>query len=156
MTNKVIIDGWNVCWKFPEMTDLIPDHLEKVRERFNSYIRDYFLGKKVTYKIFYDGQPLNLPKPNNRNSNVIFSTNPQKADDLIVSFLEKQDRQKNWTVITSDRALAQKVKDLGASIISSEEFIAKLKKKKAVRVNDDLQMKKDDISYWLRKFKNRD
>jgi hypothetical protein len=58
MTNKIIIDGWNVCWKIPEIAELIPNHLERARNRLNTLIKIFFQGKKVEYKIFYDGQPL--------------------------------------------------------------------------------------------------
>ena len=158
MTNKIIIDGWNVCWKIPSIAELIPDHLEKARNQLNTLIKNFFQGKKVVYKIFYDGQPLILSGDFRPDHSVYFSTSPEKADELIIKFLQKQSRRRNWTVITSDRELRQRVKNLDAQTLTSEAFISKLSSKSSrnqkTNLKENPHIGQEDISYWLDKFKN--
>ncbi len=160
MTNKIIIDGWNVCWKIPEISRLIPEKLETARTRFNLLVQQHFTGKNVIYKIVYDGQPFIYNKNVSQETNVVFSKNPEKADDLIIKFLQKQHNASNWTVITSDRQLSYKIKNLGAEILNAESFINKLTRIKMKFRHDDRKdtpsMKPEDISYWLYKFNSED
>ena len=111
MTNKIIIDAWNVIWKMPALAAMIPERLEQVRSQFNQIIRNYYYNKNVTYKIIYDGQPLIYSYKQKDNPNVAFSRDPEKADDVIIKFLNNQSSSAQWTVITSDRYLSHRVKN---------------------------------------------
>jgi predicted RNA-binding protein with PIN domain len=157
MTNKVIIDGWNVCWKIPEISKLIPDNLEMARIKLNTKIKNYFQRKKVQYKIIYDGQPgIYNQHIHSRDGNIRFSKNPQKAGHLILEFLTKQEDARDWTVITSDRQLCNRASNLDAQVMFSELFINKITPE--TEINDELSLKENpnlnntDMEYWLRKF----
>ena len=156
MTNKIIIDAWNVIWKIPSLSSLIPEKLEQVRSKFNMIIKNYYYSKNVDYKIIYDGQPLIYLQDQKQDPKVSFSRNPEKADDVILKFLKKQSSPGHWTVITSDRHLSHQAKNIGAQILSTESFIARLNKSVTERrtsgAKADPQVKKEDISYWLDKF----
>ena len=155
MTNKIIIDAWNVIWKLPSLSHLIPDKLEFVRSKFNMIIKNYYNGKNVNYKIVYDGQPFIYSETQKQNSKISFSRNPEKADDLIIKFLGKQPSTRDWTVITSDRYLIHRAKNIGARTLSTESFIQKINKNLTEKKDSgktDPQVKKEDISYWLDKF----
>jgi predicted RNA-binding protein with PIN domain len=160
MTNKIIIDAWNVIWKMPALAELIPERLGQVRSQFNMIIKNYYYNKNVIYKIIYDGQPLIYSHTKKDNPNVSFSRNPEKADDLIIKYVNNQSNPAQWTVITSDRYLAHRVKNSGAYIASAESFLSKIKKFEEKRRSSDRhekpQIRKDDISYWLDKFKSTD
>ena len=155
MTNKIIIDAWNVIWKIPTLSCHIPEKLEQVRSKFNMIIKNFYNGKNVDYRIIYDGQPSIYSTNQKLNPNVSFSSNPEKADDLIVKFIKKQPSPKEWTVITSDRYLSHRAKNIGAHILSTESFILKLDKSgdpNQISGKTNPQVKKEDISYWLNKF----
>jgi predicted RNA-binding protein with PIN domain len=156
MTNKIIIDAWNVIWKMPSLSSLIPEKLEQVRTKFNQMIKNLYFNKQVTFKIIYDGQPLIYSEDQKQCPNVTFSRNPEKADDVIIKFLNKQSAPEQWTVVTSDRYLSHRVKNTGAQITSTESFIARIqksvKKNQTPDSSEDLQIKKEDITYWLDKF----
>lgn len=158
MTAKIIIDGWNVCWKLPEISKYIPDNLDKARLRLNTIIKLYFLRKKVEYKIIYDGQPM-VYSTHHPNEPIQFSSNPEKADDIIIKLIKKQSDKKRWTVITSDRQLANRVKNLGAAIVSSESFIQKIRNTKKYQQNSDFRtdpkISDDEMNYWLKKFESK-
>jgi len=160
MTNRIIIDAWNVIWRIPSLSPLIPEKLEQVRSKFNMIIKNHYVRKNVEYKIVYDGQPHIYPVDQKQNSKVSFSSNPEKADDLIIKFLKKQSSPKLWTVITSDRYLSHQAKNLGAHILSTEIFIAKIIKSDSnlniSPTKSDPQVNKEDISYWKDKFDPED
>ena len=160
MTNKIIIDGWNVCWKIPEIMEYIPHNLPLARKKLNVTVSNYFSNKKSVYKIIYDGQPgiISLD-PESRKQQIQFSKNPQNADQKIISFLKIQKNPKKWTVITSDRELAGRAKNLGAEVYSSEEFIQKLRKKRVNNLNESKKqnpnLSKNEINKWLDLFNNQ-
>ena len=156
MTNKIIIDAWNVIWIMPSLSVLIPEKLEQVRSKFNTIINNYYRRKNVEYRIFYDGQPHIYPMNQKQDSRVFFSRNPEKADDLIIKFLKKQPSPRLWTVITSDRYLSHQAKNLGAKLLSAEIFIARIlksdNKQNISPTKSDPQVNEEDISYWIDKF----
>ena len=160
MTNKIIIDAWNVIWKIPSLSLHIPDKLEQARSTFNMIIKNYYYGKKVDYKIIYDGQPFVYQKNENKDPQVSFACNPEKADDVIVKFLKKQSSPRDWTVITSDRHLSHRVENIGAQILTTESFVVKInkpiKEQQVSGKKTDPQVKKEDISYWLNKFESKE
>ena len=160
MTNKIIIDGWNVCWKIPEIAELIPDNLAMARKKFNLAINNYFLNKKSVYKIIYDGQPgIVSSKYEFKGQDIQFSKNPESADQKILSFLKIQKNPSIWTIVSSDRELTGRARNLGVNVIASEDFILKLRKSK-IQLNDDSKknnpnLSKNEINDWLDLFNNQ-
>jgi predicted RNA-binding protein with PIN domain len=140
----------------PSLSSLIPEKLEQVRSKFNMIIKNYYFKKNVDYKIIYDGQPFIYQKNQKQDPKVSFSRNPEKADDVIVKFLNKQSTPGQWTVITSDRYLSHRAKNVGANISTAESFIARLDKsvikQRSSETQTDPQVNQEDISYWLDKF----
>lgn len=61
---------------------------------------------------------------------VIYTTKQQTADDYIYKAIEDALQPQTETVVTSDRELAGKCKQLGAKILSIEQFITFIAKKK--------------------------
>lgn len=157
MTNKIIIDAWNVCWKIPDIAQIITEDLALARQKFNILIKNYFTNKSTIYKIIYDGQPGIINSYD--NDKIQFSKNPQSADQKIITFLKVQKKPDLWTIISSDRELAGRAKNLGVNAISSEDFISKLIKKK-INYKDSPQksnpnLSRDEINDWLKIFNNQ-
>ena len=160
MTNKIIIDAWNVCWKIPEIAELIPDKLTLARQKFNALVKIYFQRKSSIYKIIYDGQPgIISTKGELRGQDIQFSKNPESADQKILTFLKIQKNPSLWTVISSDRELTGRAKNAGANVVSSEQFISMLnKRKKSADSNpkkEDPNLSKKEINDWLDIFNNQ-
>ena len=128
MTNKIIIDGWNLIWKIPEISKYIPDNLAQARASLNQRIKSYYQQKKVFLKIIYDGKSgiIGDTKGTSR-IDIRFSKDPEKADHLIINFLRREKRAADWSVVTSDRELSMRIKNTGAKVISSEAFLSRIK-----------------------------
>lgn len=158
MTNKIIIDGWNLIWQIPEISKYIPDNLAQARASLNQRIKSYYQQKKVVLKIIYDGKSgiIGDTKGTSR-IDIRFSKDPEKADHLIINFLRREKRAADWTAVTSDRELSMRIKNTGAKVISSEAFLSRIKV--SSNVNDENpkknnpNMSKDDMEYWLNIFK---
>ena len=154
MTNKIIIDGWNLAWKIPEISVMIPDDLERARVRLNIMLHNHFQGRHVRFKVIYDGKPgLISGRGYDRTVDTKFSRDPQKADHLIAAFIKKQKNPGRWTVITSDRELAARVSGYGAQILDSDSFLEKLSRSPEVPSKSDPNLRPEEIEYWLKTFK---
>jgi predicted RNA-binding protein with PIN domain len=160
MTSKIIIDGWNVCWKIPAISALMPERLDRARTLLDQFVNNYYRNKKVQYKLFFDGQPGIINQTGKKQPKIQFSNSPETADELIIKFLKTQSRRKEWTVVTSDRHLAQLVKDLDAQTVTAEAFIQRINTMSGRNENSDMMEKPQtdnvDISYWLKKFNQGD
>ena len=161
MTNKIIIDGWNLAWKIPEIARYIPDDLHRARTMLKTRIQNYYQQKNVILKIVYDGKAgiLNQDK-SNRKIDIRYSRDPEKADHLIIKFLKKNPNPKQWSVVTSDRELAGKVSNSGARVISSETFLKKISSSSSDHAGDsekqDPQLSRAELDYWMQKFQEND
>jgi uncharacterized protein len=160
MTDKIIIDGWNVCWKIPEIAEIIPTNLPLARQKFNAFIKNYFLKKSSIYKIIYDGQPgIISSKYELKGQDIQFSKNPQSADQNILKFLKIQKKPSLWTLISSDRELVGRAKNVGVNVISSEQFISKLMKGKNKDIlhpkKENPNLTKDEINDWVKIFNSQ-
>ncbi len=158
MTNKIIIDGWNLIWQIPEISKYIPDNLAQARTTLNQRIKSYYQQKKVFLKIIYDGKSgiIGDTKGTSR-IDIRFSKDPEKADHLIINFLRREKRAADWTAVTSDRELSMRIRNTGAKVISSEAFLSRIKV--SPNINDENpkknnpNMSKEDMNYWLNIFK---
>lgn len=129
------------------------------RKKFNLAVNNYFLNRKTVYKIIYDGQPGIINSKNEfKGQDIQFSKNPENADQKILSFLKRQKNKTAWTVVTSDRELSGRAKNLNAKILTSEEFITKLRKSKINIENDSKKnnpiLSKKEINDWIKIFEN--
>ncbi len=157
MTNKIIIDGWNLAWKIPQISAYIPDDLERARVQLNLMLNNYFQKRKVQFKVVYDGKPgIATQAGYDRSVDTKFSRDPDKADQLIVRFIRQQKYPRRWTVITADRGLADQVRGLGAQVIDSDTFLNKMIRsvpdRSEISSKTDPNLKPDELDFWLRTF----
>ena len=161
MTNKIIIDGWNLAWKIPEVAKYIPDDLPRARQALHARLSGYLQQKKIDFRIIYDGKP---GIDNNLISDIKigaeFTSDPEKADHKIIRQLRREKQPGRWTVITSDRELAGRARNLGAGSVSSEEFIKILEQRKKtdphIPEKQDPRLSSKELDFWLDQFSKSD
>jgi predicted RNA-binding protein with PIN domain len=155
MTKKIIVDGYNLIHKIPNLKSLLHRDLEQTRERLITLLGSYGERRKVEVVITFDGtllhsgHSLNTPK-----IKVLFSRPPQKADQLIKSLIEQTKHKKLLMVVSSDREITRFAKVCGCEIKSSEEFYESVtrKPKLAEEEKKTLTLTDAEIKEWKKIF----
>jgi predicted RNA-binding protein with PIN domain len=79
--------------------------------------------------VVLDGRPLDdLPEGEHDGVHVLYARRGGRnaADDRIVELLESMESTSDVTVVTSDRDLSERARDLGATVVGAGSFLARL------------------------------
>ena len=156
-----IVDGYNVLHK----TDMAPGaDIEYLRDGFVHDVRCFLNSMKGRNKatVVFDGSPRCFTPVKNTDPyvKVIFSVD-EEADDVIVRLSAGSKQPKNIIVVTDDRKVKDKVKQYGTQLISSSEFIRKLrsaplkkcsKEEKEVLSDKAAAVNRELLDYWEKKY----
>ncbi len=119
-----IIDGYNLIHKSARLKKIFSQNPQLARETLVSILSDFFTTRKEKCILIFDGN-LNIPSAlSTPKVRVLFSTPPDKADDLIKEIIMEKslNERKNLIVVSSDNEIINCAKSCGAGRISSEEF----------------------------------
>ncbi|MFZ1627358.1 MAG: NYN domain-containing protein [Anaerolineae bacterium] len=121
---SLLIDGHNLIGALPSIELGARDDEQQLIVRLRAY--HGFSGK--TLIIFFDSgdAPGRADHLSTAGVQVHFARRPQTADDLIVAFLRQSAQPGQHAVVTNDRELAGRSRQLGASVISARDFARKL------------------------------
>ncbi len=126
-----IIDGYNLFFQLSEKNPSVENRqnfvglistLMKKANLEGEMIFDMPIHHETSYAHSNEAPPLTI----------VYAPSALEADDLIVEKLYAIKQPKNYTIVTSDRALIQKVKELEANVIGSAAFFSLLQKKNKV------------------------
>jgi predicted RNA-binding protein with PIN domain len=157
MKKNYIIDGYNLGFKIAAIAEWIRNgDTEKAIYLVENYIRNRLVNKAGRIIVVFDGKKRTLSLNSKRSDiQVIFSTKPETADDVIRQFLRSTKKVKDWIVVSSDNEIRYTAEDLGAQALSSEFFIEKYSQtaKNDFPVNHKKYNAENvDVDYWLKKF----
>lgn len=94
---------------------------------------------------FFDGA---RPPGSPFGRDVRFSGPGRSADDAILAWIREQSDPRGWTVVTSDRSLADQCRWLGARTERSDRFRGRL----GVREGREKPEPGEDLDYWSEVF----
>jgi len=119
-----LIDGHNLIGKMAGISLEDPDDEAKLVH----VLRAYFARGAMKATVYFDrGLPGRQDTPTVAGVTAHFITPPATADAAIGGHLVRLGRQaRNWTVVSSDAAVAQAARRSGARVISSEAFARQL------------------------------
>lgn len=100
-------------------------------------------GKRVV--VVFDGV---APPGTTAGRDVLWSGAGRRADDVIVERLRRERDPRGWTVVTSDRALGDRCRHLGARAQRSDRFRPELTSESAAEKPDH----EPDVEGWLQIF----
>ncbi len=126
---KYIIDGNNLIGKIKDLKKLQNIDKQAVREKLAILTENYFNRKKVKVSLHFDGfenSPIRIS-----GIDITYSEN-KTADEKIKTEISSSINPRNIIVITSDSNLKEFARVCSASVISSEEFSAELKKRNGI------------------------
>lgn len=135
----IIVDGDNLLgnWRHKDRSDKNKSWLSFEIERFGRSIR-----RKVV--IYFDGPRSGSGYAGDSR----FSGHGRSADEAILDHLKAQPEPAGWTLVTSDRSLADRARHLGAKTERSDQF----RKRLTAPGQEQKPDSEPDIEYWLQQF----
>jgi len=127
MALHLIVDGYNLIGASGSGGLAGQEGLEWARECLLQELQAYKRAKGFRITVVFDG--MGRPHPpvavETRNGIVVaYSRGTKTADDVIVGMVARSSA--GVAVVSSDRQLAERCRGLGASVIASEEFRARM------------------------------
>lgn len=121
---RIIVDGYNLIRRSPELSMLDREDLKKGRERLLRLLASYqrLRGHRIT--VVFDGREGGFPIEQQEKAGgvaVVFSKRGESADQVIVRLSTS-----GAVVVTSDRGLREAAERTGAFSIEAEAFLAKI------------------------------
>ena len=158
----VIIDGFNLIYKFPELEEFMyMNLLDKARKGLLDILKEYNSIKKEQIFTVFDGKKNisdNTKKETCGPIEVSYSLD-LSADFLIKNFIKKSQNPKMVTVVTSDKDIIIFARRFKAKVFTSEEFsktilsiINDYKTSQIQEKETDPDVTDDEITYWEKKF----
>ncbi len=152
-----LIDGHNLIPKVPGMSlQAIDDE-----DRLVDALQVFYRARRQKIEVFFDQAPPTRGGRKSVGSLVVhYVRQGKQADQAILERLRQLGKTANhWTVVTSDRQVRAGAHELGASLLSSEEFAAQLIAARQVvqsaHKENPAPLGPDEVDEWLRLFRNR-
>src|SRR3989337_1150791 len=119
-----LIDGHKLIGRMPGISLADPEDEALLLAR----LRTFCTREKTTATVYFDGAVIaTMKEPARAGVTPRFVAPPQTADTAIRRHLERLGRQApNWTVVTSDAAVAEAARRSRAPVASSEAFARRL------------------------------
>jgi predicted RNA-binding protein with PIN domain len=115
----VLVDGYNVA-KLAWPSTPLPEQ----RRRLLELLVELTARHPTDVRVVFDGGDVTGSRHGGRHVRVAFSPPGVTADDVLVEQVERTPPDRPVLVITSDRALGESVRALGANVVRSPQFLA--------------------------------
>jgi predicted RNA-binding protein with PIN domain len=151
----LIIDGHNLIPKIPglNLSDLDDE------PRLAEMIREYCRRKRARAELFFDGGLPGFAQPAKGGAvHIHVITKSSTADRAIIDFfMQKGHNSRNYTLVSSDHYVQNQSRNLGATVISSEQFAQELTQtllQPEARSNSGAEhpLSKAEVDEWLEIF----
>ena len=124
----MILDGYNVIGRVPELNRLWDRDARTAREALVSLCREYRAKRKDVDRlcVVFDGKEayVDWPQPLLGGVTVVFSQG-EDADARIVRMVRTEEGRGRCVVVSDDKELMGKTHALGARVMSAQEFYEK-------------------------------
>mgnify|MGYP001603834245 CR=1 FL=1 len=153
-----LIDGHNLIGQLSHIALDDPDDERKLVQFLNRLC----IQTRRGISVFFDAGPANAahsaaPVRSTHWVRVQFA--PGKADDALVKFLQRQHDRVNYLVVTSDAGLAGRIRQLGARVISADQFLqamaAPLSAAPEPGKDPEVSLAPDQVEEWLTLFDSK-
>jgi len=116
---QLILDGYNIIHKIPQLQNHINHSLEDARKALATFIITWARthNNKASISIVFDGRDgiINSSQPL-CGIKCIFTKTKQEADDRIISIVRNSQNKKDTTVISDDNYVTNNCKAYGATV----------------------------------------
>lgn len=150
----LLVDGHNLIGQTPGMS--LADHDDEAR--LVMLLRRYAArkrGRRIT--VVFDhgvyGHPGDL---NGYSVTCYFAKSPRDADTQLIKRIGALSRPADWTLVTSDRTVADAARQRGVRVVSAQQFAAQLvaldAPAPAPDAKHDPKLDANEVDEWLRLF----
>jgi len=149
----LLIDGHNLIGRMPGMSLADPDDEAELVRRVRLYCRRHRRRATVVFDAgIVGGTSSALSTP---EVEVIFAPSGRRADEVIRQRLRKLRDPQGWLVVSSDREIQRTAREVGARVVSSEEFVTAMRTSPPSREERSPTLSEDEIQEWLDLFRRR-
>ncbi len=150
-----LVDGNNV------MAQRVGWHRDKpaARRRLMDEAADFARARGVKVEVVFDGAPEEFFADGSsyRGVRLFYAERGSNADERIKQLVEASRERRTLIVVTSDRALSDYVRRLGAQVLRSGEFRRRLdeiakEKTDAAASEESPEIKEGEMKGWMRYF----
>ncbi len=157
MNRERWIDGFNVIHRLPELTALLGSEPEEARLRFLRMLASPASNSQERWFVIFDGPRAGrdfAPGP----IEIVYAPS---ADRWSIDELRDHPDAGLITVVSSDeKDICRSARQLGAKVISADEFVATLLKRRRAKPQSEPgsdggkpeHSSKKEIQYWLKRF----
>jgi uncharacterized protein len=131
-----LIDGYNVIRRDPDLRGAEAESLERGRAALSRLVVEATRRCRDRFTIVFDGAPSHASSPSSGAIEIVFSRPPQSADDVLIS--RARQLGDGAIVVTSDHTVRDAARRAGATVLTSEAFVAALERRDGdVETDDD-------------------
>ena len=160
----LIIDGFNLIYKFPELEGwMLENKLSRARNGILNLLIQYKKRRKQDkIHIFFDGKKEqgSMVVEDELEGMRIYYSHDIKADDYIKLFIQKSLVHNELYLVSSDKDLILHGKKYGCKGFKSEEFAKIINDEICKSINEeekksDVSLSNEEVEYWYSLFKGR-
>lgn len=121
MAEYLIIDGYNIISKWPDLAENKQKNIEFARQKLNNIIQKYIDYKGIKVTIVYDGAGPDKSIING-SPEIIFSKGTESADSIIESLVYNHQSPEQIIVATDDNIQRNFIVTAGAWYVSANDL----------------------------------
>jgi predicted RNA-binding protein with PIN domain len=162
MSQKIIIDGYNVIYTDERLRRIACRDLQRARVHLMDRLKRYATGRRIQLTVVFDGRgglaqaETLLPG----KLQALYSAANQTADELILETVRGSSSPRSFVVVTSDMAdIGRTARGWGCEVVGSKRFLDRVTAGlRPAGADDELEAQNDlgDTEYWLRQFGGED
>lgn len=158
MSQKFIIDGYNVLHKIDDYRKMLEQDLQAARDQFIRDLQTYKSRRRLEITVVFDGSAeimASYDQANLGGVNVVFSHGPRKADPVIMDYIRKEKRKRRLIIVTDDGEIRRFARDFGSDCMSPAEFIQRIKSQSGqtnLENKYDNDMSAEELKQWEKLF----
>jgi hypothetical protein len=150
------IDGYNLLFRITKNYRAMKQNERKLLAALNRSVTD----RKYQVTVVFDGREKDPPEALRRNLDslaLIYTPHHQTADDYILEAIGDAAHPAHEVVVSSDLELLRKAKQRGAKVLTIEEFLSQLVRKKGKRRSPEkvFQETSSELQRLLKIFEER-
>lgn len=132
-----LIDGYNLLFRVVGQPCSLRQERERLIEILDTFAENLNLDITIVFdSAFYEGES---SRSHFHSLEIVFTSLGETADEYIIDFLHFVKASRNEIIVTSDKSLARISRSLGASTLSIEKFMMKLRSQKNVSNSEKKQ-----------------